>query len=208
MSSSNLIRWSGLAAVVGAVLLIVLDLAEFIIIGGQPESAVAANSALVIVRVTYLMAITLMSLGLVGLYAIQTEQAGTLGLIAFLVTVIGIVMTAGAQWGAAFLGPWLAEEAPEILDTEPSAFFMAGLVVSFLLCALGWLLFGLASLRARVLPRRSSILLMVGAVLFFAMLFLELPGSTVVFGVALAWMGYALWAGAGETTPEPQTAST
>ncbi len=208
MSSSNLIRWSGLATVVGAVLLIVLDLAEFIIIGGQPESAVAANSALVIVRVTYLMAITLMSLGLLGLYAIQTEQAGTLGLIAFLVTVIGIVMTAGAQWGAAFLGPWLAGEAPEILDTEPSAFFMAGLVVSFLLFALGWLLFGLASLRARVLPRGSSILLMVGAVLFFAMLFLELPGSTVVFGVALTWMGYALWAGAGETAPEPQTAST
>ena len=207
MSSSNLVRWSGLATVVGAVLLIVLDLAEFIFIGGQPESAVAANSALVIVRATYMLAITLISLGLVGLYAIQTEQAGTLGLIAFLVTVIGIVMIAGAQWGAAFLGPWLAEVAPEILDTEPSAFFIAGLVLSFLLFALGWLLFGLASLRARVLPRGASILMMVGAVLFFAMLFLELPGSTVVLGVALAWMGYALWTGAGETAAEPQPAT-
>lgn len=208
MSSSNLVRWSGLATVVGAALLIVLDLAEFILIGGQPESAVAANSALVIVRATYMLAITLISLGLVGLYAIQTEQAGTLGLIAFLVAYFGIVMIAGAQWGAAFLGPWLAEVAPDILDTEPSAFFIAGLVLSFLLFALGWLLFGLASLRARVLPRGASILMMVGAVLFFAMLFLELPGSTVVFGVALAWMGYVLWAGAGETAPEPQTAST
>lgn len=208
MSSSNLVRWSGLAAVVGAVLLIVLDLAEFILIGGQPESAVAANSALVIVRATYMLAITLMSLGLVGLYAIQTEQAGTLGLIAFLVTIIGIVMVAGAQWGAAFLGPWLAEVAPAILDTEPTGLFVAGFILSFLLLALGWLLFGLASLRARVLPRGSSILMMVGAVLFFAMLFLELPGSTVVFGVALAWMGYALWAGAGETAPELQTTAT
>ena len=208
MSSSNLVRWSGLATVMGAVLLIVLDLAEFIIIGGQPESAVAANSALVIVRATYMLAITLMSLGLVGLYAIQTEQVGTLGLIAFLVSYFGIVTTAGAQWGAAFLGPWLAEVAPAILDTEPTGLFVAGFILSFLLFALGWLLFGLASLRARVLPQGSSILMMVGAVLFFAMLFLELPGSTVVFGVALAWMGYALWAGAGETALEPQTAST
>lgn len=188
--------------------MIVLDLAEFIIIGGQPESAVAANSALVIVRATYMLAITLMSLGLVGLYAIQTEQVGTLGLIAFLVSYFGIVMTAGAQWGAAFLGPWLAEVAPAILDTEPTGLFVAGFILSFLLFALGWLLFGLASLRTRVLPQGSSILMMVGAVLFFAMLFLELPGSTVVFGVALAWMGYALWAGAGETALEPQTAST
>jgi len=25
------------------------------------------------------------------------------------------------------------------------------------------------------------------------------PGSTVVFGAAVAWMGYALWSGAGQS---------
>jgi hypothetical protein len=204
MSYSNLIHWSGLAALVGAVLLIVLDIAEFILIGGQPESAVAGTSALIIVRVFFMAAIVLILLGLEGLYARQVEQSGTLGLIAFIVAVIGIVMTAGAQWGAAFLGPWLAEIAPEILDTEPSALLAAGFILSFLLLALGWLLFGLASLRAKVLSRGASILMIVGAALIFIMLFLELPGSTVVFGVALAWMGYALWTDTGETAAEPQ----
>jgi hypothetical protein len=192
---------------VGSVLLVVLDVAEFVVIGGQPESVAAATSAVIIVRVSFIMALVLIILGLVGLYSRQVEQAGTLGLIAFLVALIGTVMVAGLQWSAAFIGPWLAEVAPELLDTEPSGVLTAGFMLSFALLALGWLLFGLASLRARVLPRGAAVLLMVGAPLLFVILFLELPGSTVVFGVALAWMGYALWTGAGETAVHPRPAT-
>jgi hypothetical protein len=204
MSSSNLIRWSGLAALVGGVLLAVLEVAEFVLIGGQPESVAAGASALIIVRVSFLVAIALIILALVGLYARQAEQAGTLGLIAFLVAFIGTVMVFGAQWSTAFIGPWLAEAAPELLDTEPAGLMSAGFMLSFLLLALGWFLCGLASLQARVLPRGGAVLLMVGAVLLFVALLLEFPGSTVVFGAALAWMGYGLWSGAGERAAAPQ----
>ena len=67
-----------------------------------------------------------------------------------------------------------------------------------MLFALGWLLFGLASLRARVLPRGAAVLLMVEAVLFLAILFLEFRGYSIVVAAALAGMGHALWSGAGE----------
>jgi hypothetical protein len=204
MSSSNLIRWSGLAALVGGVLLAVLEVAEFVLIGGQPESVVAGASALIIVRVSFLVAIALIILALVGLYARQAEQAGTLGLIAFLVAFTGTVMVFGAQWSTAFIGPWLAEAAPELLDTEPAGLMAAGFMLSFLLLALGWFLCGLASLQAGVLPRGGAVLLMVGAVLLFVALLLEFPGSTVVFGAALAWMGYGLWSGAGERAAASQ----
>jgi hypothetical protein len=207
MSSSSLIRWSGLAALVGSVLLVVLDVAEFALLGDQAESVAAATGALIIVRASFIMAIALIILGLVGLYARQAEQTGVLGLIAFLVAFIGSVMVAGLQWGAAFISPWLAGVAPELLDTEPSEALMAGIMLSFVLFALGWLLFGLASLRARALPRGAAVLLMVGAALMFVLLLLELPGFTVVFGVALAWMGYALWAGAAETGTRPRPAT-
>jgi hypothetical protein len=189
MSHSTLIRWSGMAAVVGA---------EFVLIGGQPESVAAGTSALIIVRVAFVAVIVLALLGLVGLYASQPEETGTLGLIGFLVAFIGTVMTAGLLWSAAFVGPWLAEAAPELLDTEPAGLFAAGFMLSLVLLALGWLLFGLASLQARVLPRGAAILLMVGSVLFFVIFLLEVPGSSVVFGAALAWMGYTLWSGDGE----------
>jgi hypothetical protein len=198
MSSSNLIRWSGLAALVGSVLLVVLEVVEFVLFGGQPQSVTAATSASIIVDVSFVVASMLIILGLVGLYARQAEQAGTLGLIAFLVTFIGTVMLSGSAWSEAFITPAVAEAAPELLGADPSGLLAAGVILTFGLFALGWLLFGLASLRARVLPRGAAVLLMVGAVLFFVLLLLEFPAWTVVLGAALAWMGYALWSGTGE----------
>jgi len=193
MVSSHLLRWSGLAALVGGVLFVVLGILEFFFFGGQPDSAVVASSAWLIVEVVYILAATLLILGLVGLYLPQAEQGGKLGLIAFLVALTGTVLLAGADWSAAFFGSWVAEAAPELLEAEPAGTMAAGIILSLALFALGWFLFGLASLRAGVLPRGSALLLMVGAVLALVLAFLELPFEAVVLGTAAAWMGYALW---------------
>jgi len=206
MSSSNLIRWSGLAGLAGGILVAVFDVAEFVVIGGRPESAAAGTSAVIIVRVAFLVPIVLTMLALVGLYARQAEQAGTLGLVAFLVAFIGTAMVFGLQWSAAFIGPWLAEAAPGLVDAEPSGLLTAAFLLSFLLFALGWLLFGLASLQARVLPRGAAVPLIAGAVLFFVFLLLEVPGSGAVFGAALAWMGYAVWTRGGQPALAPTAA--
>ncbi len=65
--------------------------------------------------------------------------------------------------------------------------------------AVGWLLFGVATLRAHVYPRWAALLLMVGAVLGF----FPLPLNTVVFGVAVAWLGFALFTGQERATEQP-----
>ncbi len=54
--------------------------------------------------------------------------------------------------------------------------------LSFALAALGWLLFGLISLRTRVYPRAAVVVLTVGA----ALTLVPLPGGQVVFEVAVA----------------------
>jgi hypothetical protein len=195
MSSSNLKRWSGLAALVGGGLFAILSIADSLLLGNQPYSEVAATGAWIVVQLTYIAAGILMALGLLGLYAHQTQQAGTLGLFAFVVTFIGGMMAAGSSWSEAFFGAWLARAAPELLDADPAGIVFAGAILSFLLFALGWFLFGLASLRAGVLPRGAAILLMVGALLFAVINIAELPFAGVLFGAALAWMGYALWSG-------------
>jgi hypothetical protein len=61
--------------------------------------------------------------------------------------------------------------------------------MSFALGAVGWLLFGLVSLRARVYPRAAAAMLMVGAALTIA----PLPISGVVLEVAIAWLGLVLF---------------
>lgn len=193
MSSSNLIRWSGLAALVGGLLFIILDVLETLLFGSLPYAEAAATSAWIIVQGAYIVAAVLISLGLVGLYAHQAEESGTFGLAAFVVTFIGGMMAAGSSWSEAFFGAWLAEAAPELLEADPSGALAAGVILSYVLFALGWLLFGLASLRAGVLPRGAAVLLMIGAVMFPVLAALTLPFAGVVYGVAVAWMGYALW---------------
>jgi hypothetical protein len=84
------------------------------------------------------------------------------------------------------------------LDTEPAGAFIVGILLTFVLFSVGYFLFGLASLQTGVLPRGAAVLLMVGAVLFLVMGFLEIGFEGVVLGAALAWSGYALWSSADE----------
>ncbi len=200
MSSSNLMRWSGLAASVGGALFVVLDVAEFLLLGNQPYSEAAATGAWILVEGSFFLALVLIGLGLVGLYLRQARQAGALGLIGFVVAFLGGMMAAGSTWSETFFGAWLAQAAPELLDADPAGAVIAGVLMSYLLFALGWLLFGLASLRAGVLARGASILLMVGALWFVAGGLGELPFAGVLYGAAMAWMGFALWS---DTADEP-----
>jgi hypothetical protein len=196
MSSSNLFKWSGLAALVGGLLLVVSDVLNAIFFPGEQGGDVMTTGSWLFVQYLVLVALVLITLGLVGLYARQAKQAGTLGLIAFLVAVSGTMMAFGLLWGEPFLGPMLAEEAPSVLAIEPSGVALAGSILALLLFALGWFLFGLTSLRARILSRGAAVLLMAGSVLFLVLALLELPLWSVVLGAAVAWMGYALWSSA------------
>lgn len=184
MTYSDLIRWSGLAAILGAALLLVSDLLSLTVFTGDPAEIVTTGAYLAD-GITRLLAGVLLLLGLVGLYARQSEAAGALGLIAFLVAFAGTTLILGTWWTNAFVAPSLATEAPAFLVAGPTGVLGFGFTLSFSLAAVGWLLFGLASLRARVYPRAAAVVLMVGAVLTFV----PLPIAGVVFYVAIAWLG-------------------
>ena len=100
-------------------------------------------------------------LGLVGLYSSQSEPAGFLGLLGFLVAFLGTALVSGALWFELFITPSLAVEAPDLAEAELG---LAGFAIPFLLVVVGWVLFGAATLRARVYPRLAAALLIVGAV--------------------------------------------
>jgi hypothetical protein len=206
MSSENLMRLSGLAALVGGALLVVFDLLNVVLFPDQHGVDMMTTSSWFIVQILGLIALILIAMGLVGLYTNQAQRVGTLGLIAYLLAFSGNMMAFGLLWGEPFLGPMLAAEAPEVFEIEPSGAAAAGFIFTLLLFALGWFLFGLASMRARVLPRGAALLLMIGAVLAFALNLLELPLWSAVLGVAVAWMGYALQANA-NTLAEPELTS-
>ncbi len=197
MPFANLVRWSGLAAMVAGVMLAIADLLSLGVFGGK-FSETAATGTYVLHSLLYMIGVTLLLLALVGLYAHQAEVAGPLGLVGSFVAFVGTVLLAGFSWASLFIAPALATEAPEFLDAGPPP----GLLPTFVTFAVGWLLFGIATLQGRAFPRRAFILLVVGAVL--ALLPLQVSG--IVLAVAVAWLGLHLFTGrdAGESQRAPR----
>ncbi len=87
----------------------------------------------------------------------------------------------------------MAGVAPESLDSGRAEWLNLGFAVSFFLFVLGWILLGASALRVRVHPHWATVLLMVGAMLVV----LPLSASSVVFGVAVVWLGFSLFTGKG-----------
>jgi hypothetical protein len=188
MSSSGLIRWSRLAAMVAAALLVVGDLLNLtVLFSSEPFSEEAKSGSYLFRQVLFLLGVMLLLLGLVGLYTRQSQAAGTLGLVGFLVAYAGTVLVAGFLWANTFVTPALATEVPEFLDAGPPPGFFPALIT----CGVGWLLFGIATLRARIYPRWATILLIVGAVIFVV----PLPLTGIVLSVAVGWLGFHLFTG-------------
>lgn len=197
--ASAFLEWSGLAALIGGVLTVVLDMWDFVLTGDQPVSVVATSGSWTGVHVGYLVADVLILLALVGIWRGQAAEAGAVGVAGFLLAFAGTVMLASLEWSTAFLFPWLAESAPEILDSDPSGTALAGFIAIFLLFVVGWILFAVATLRARVYPRGPLWLLIVGTITVLILGTADAPFLDVLWGLALAWLGYEVWSGARET---------
>ena len=97
------------------------------------------------------------------------------------------MLLAGDLWFEAFAVPWLAEgPEPQVLASEPSTLLAVGAIASYLLFAAGWVLFGLASLRARVFPIAISVLIVIGGIAGYSAL---LAPFGVPLGIAVASLG-------------------
>jgi hypothetical protein len=94
---------------------------------------------------------------------------------------------AGDMWFDGFAAPWLAEVAPQVFTTaRPTAVLQLGATLSYALIALGWLLFGIASLRAQVYPAAAALALAAGGLIAFQSGF---PPYGVPLGLAVAALG-------------------
>ena len=188
-----------MAAVVGGVLFVIGDLLGLVTFGGEVAET-ATTGAFFVQQFLYLLGSVLILFGLFGLYASQSEATGTLGLVGFLIAFLGTALAAGAGWDQAFIAPRIAELEPGLLGMPNLAF-----PLSFAIFAVGWLLFGIATLRAGVYPRVAAILLIVGAVLtFVSFLF---PASGLVLGIGVAWLGFVLFTGGSAPAEQPSRVS-
>lgn len=107
MSSSKLIRWAGLAAVVAGAMFVIVDLIALFLVGFAPSSG-EADASLLLRSAIGGLAEALLLLGLVGLYVRLSEATGILGLISFLLSFVGLVLAQGFVWANLFANLGLA----------------------------------------------------------------------------------------------------
>ena len=173
MSSSDLIRWGGLAAVLGGVMWVAMGLLAIITVNSEARYM----DALFIVTLLLVLG------GMVGLHALQKENYERIGRAGFYLVIVGslamalslVVLLAGSE-----ALEWLA------------ALGSFGLLI-------GFVLYGAASLQAKVLPRWCGVGLIVGLP---ATIFLRDYGL-ILFGILWLALGYMLLSRSGAVTEQP-----
>jgi len=182
MSSSNIVRLGGIAAMIGGVFWVVWSL-----LGRVSFEAAGRPFA----DALLLLAALLTLAGLVGLHALQGGNYGRIGRAGFYTTAVGLLvqglaalfLMGGDAWEVAL--QWLV--AP----------------VGSLIVLVGLVLYGAATLQARVLARWCGVALIVVPPIAFYMNSKIFYGSLALFGVLWVALGYVLWARSGTPAQQP-----
>lgn len=212
IAASNLIRWSGLSAVVAGITFAAIQPIH------PPDvlASVTTDAWAIITPLKTVMAM-LFLLGIGGLYARQVKEAGRLGLAGFLLLSVSWAANLAFIFAETFIIPLLVTTAPKFVDgylavasgraietnlgALPALFALMGV-----LYMLGGLLFGVATFRAGILPRWAAVLLATASALtpLAALLPHEIQRlAAIPVGLALASLGYALWSERREQASEP-----
>jgi hypothetical protein len=182
MPSFRLYRLAALAGLVCAVVLVVNSARR---VGLVPDTAVTGTIA-PLAGLAGLFALT-------GLYLIQRGPAGAFGTVGYALNFAGLSGVFAIEYTLHFVFPGLSsEQITDLLEGATGTAFAGTAAV----LVIGALLFGAASLRARVLPAPAVGLYAIGMV----------PGSLrsvvpdpvyltglVVAAVGIAWLSLALW---------------
>lgn len=187
MTHPSLVRVGAVAGISAAAFALVALVGFTVVVGTGPIADAAASAAFVVPGAAALGSVALLAVALVGLYVRQAERSDTLGIVGFAVALIGTILAAGAQWTYVFVVPYIAAAVPDLVN-ESSGVLLAGFFLSYTVLSLGWVIFGIATLRARIFPRWMAVLLTVGALIAF----LPLPSRSLILVVAVAVMGVRL----------------
>jgi hypothetical protein len=189
MSESALSRYAGpIVLIVGAHLTVAHLAPEFVFVSFSDVAVMAADPLYRILNLGYAAAFSGLAIAACAAYDRQAREAGRFGLVALCAAIIGTVNLGANMWFEGFAVPWLAGVVPQILTAEKTLFWQVGYLSSYILFSLGWVLFGFASLRARVFPRLISLAIVVGGLIGFL-------AARPPYGVALrlALLSLGIW---------------
>ena len=180
--SSSLIRWSGLAAMLGGVLWALWAGVEQSIGWGEPGSSAYERYELVNRLLPF--ALIPVVVGFIGLHVAQRRSFGRLGTAGFATALVGFMLITAGSVGEFWV---FSDQSYEGAGRNASwALFLLG----HLVLVIGTLLFGIATVRAKVFPQEAAMMFAVlglGVVVPFL--------GAFIFAIPFVWLGYLLWSG-------------
>jgi hypothetical protein len=153
------------------------------------------------------LAYLLLVLGVVGLHSQQVGSAGVLGFVGFVLALFGSAITFAINLNMTYLLPSLNAQQPtpktvtELIGPTGPLKWLSLLTGSYLITFVpGFILLGVAVLRADALPVFAGWLLIIGMVISnigaaFRPIFILRKIGGIGFGIGLAWLGIVLLAG-------------
>jgi hypothetical protein len=169
MSHTILSRLAGPFALSAGVLIVG---AQLVMLPFDPKDHVATTTAPAFQfgGAAYFLGFVMLMLFLVADHERLEERTGRLGVTATIAAVVGTMALGGDLWFETFAVPWLADEASNAFDTDPTVVLGLGALSSYLLFAVGWVLYGIATMRARAPLAISVAIIISGAVGYQALL--------------------------------------
>lgn len=158
---------TGIAAIGGGVLVFVSATLAGSTAVGEPGGN---ETQFVVSSLSLLMAYGLLLVAVVGIWRYQQREgagAGLLGRAGVVAATSGTLLAFGATWANLFVSPWLVDVAPAVAGIQASGYLRVGFLISYGVFAGGWALFALTSIRAGVLNRFTSVLLLIFSILSF-----------------------------------------
>jgi hypothetical protein len=190
MSSHHLLRFSGMALLIGSVAYILFDVLTIAL--SSPGSDAPPPYAAII----GLIGLVILIMGMPGILVPQVTKVGTLGLIGWIVFFCSALLGLGLLVNATVFLPLDAQPAP---NGPPPAPVFALIITVVATQFIGGVLLGIATIRARIFPSWIGWLLIASSLISAASFPLEgmastlvTTGSDLLLMAALGWIGYQL----------------
>jgi len=139
-------------------------------ISSQNFSAMVQNPAWIPVNIIYLVATILLIPGMFALYINQAQKGGTLGLVAFWITILAIIWYSCIQFYETFFWPIIAAESSSLFQAvgfSPSnKLIYLQLMLSAIPWAVGFILLGMVTIKAKFISKWTAWIFTTGALLF------------------------------------------
>jgi len=203
MATQSFLVISGIALTLGGALQALASPAH---LSNRDPNSVKSNMW-VPVAITLGCSYLFISIGISGVYLRQGEQTGIIGLIGFILALLGSLLALPISFITAFVIPYVAKQESysktplDLLGAKGPIPGIFNLLLGYIFLLMpGFVLFGIATIRAGVFPPLAGWLVLFGIVIsqsgnmVLKLTFLRNVGG-VLFGLGLAWHGVVLLLG-------------